>query len=180
MLFSDIVGFTSICSTASPFIVISMLQELYNQFDIFCGLLDVYKVVMYIINHTMSNDELFYVTAMRNESNPTHPITRKKREHSFFFISGRNHRWCLLCGCWSSQGNWTPRRSNRLDGSPHDGSLGQTPDPRWQTYHGKLIRNFRIWLVNSDWTPKFNRILKLAHKQININHMNYDDIPIGK
>ncbi|BES91073.1 cyclase alpha 1 subunit [Nesidiocoris tenuis] len=44
MLFSDIVGFTSICSTASPFTVISMLQELYNQFDVFCGLLDVYKV----------------------------------------------------------------------------------------------------------------------------------------
>ncbi|KAF6216149.1 hypothetical protein GE061_000488 [Apolygus lucorum] len=44
MLFSDIVGFTSICSTASPFVVINMLQELYNQFDIFCGLLDVYKV----------------------------------------------------------------------------------------------------------------------------------------
>ncbi|XP_024085223.1 head-specific guanylate cyclase [Cimex lectularius] len=44
MLFSDIVGFTSICSTATPFMVINMLQCLYNQFDIFCGKLDVYKV----------------------------------------------------------------------------------------------------------------------------------------
>ncbi|XP_026471667.1 head-specific guanylate cyclase-like [Ctenocephalides felis] len=43
MLFSDIVGFTSICSTATPMMVIAMLQSLYNQFDIICGNLDVYK-----------------------------------------------------------------------------------------------------------------------------------------
>jgi len=44
MLFSDIVGFTAICSTATPLEVITMLQSLYNQFDQLCGLLDVYKV----------------------------------------------------------------------------------------------------------------------------------------
>ena len=44
MLFSDIVGFTSICSTATPFEVITMLQNLYTKFDAMCGKVDVYKV----------------------------------------------------------------------------------------------------------------------------------------
>lgn len=44
ILFSDIVGFTSICSTTTPFTVINMLEDLYSQFDEFCGQLDVYKV----------------------------------------------------------------------------------------------------------------------------------------
>ncbi|KAL0829732.1 hypothetical protein ABMA28_003227 [Loxostege sticticalis] len=44
MLFSDIVGFTSICATATPMMVIAMLEDLYSVFDVFCELLDVYKV----------------------------------------------------------------------------------------------------------------------------------------
>lgn len=44
ILFSDIVGFTSICSTATPLQVISMLESLYKVFDEFCGIFDVYKV----------------------------------------------------------------------------------------------------------------------------------------
>ncbi|KAJ8944005.1 hypothetical protein NQ318_021720 [Aromia moschata] len=47
MLFSDIVGFTQICSTATPMMVINMLQNLYNQFDTYCGQIDVYKLVVF-------------------------------------------------------------------------------------------------------------------------------------
>ncbi|CAL1265038.1 unnamed protein product [Larinioides sclopetarius] len=43
MLFSDIVGFTSICSSATPLMVIDLLNNLYTRFDNFCGELDVYK-----------------------------------------------------------------------------------------------------------------------------------------
>ncbi|XP_058513537.1 guanylate cyclase soluble subunit alpha-1 [Ochotona princeps] len=44
LLFSDIVGFTAICSQCSPLQVITMLNALYTRFDRQCGELDVYKV----------------------------------------------------------------------------------------------------------------------------------------
>ncbi|XP_061440451.1 guanylate cyclase soluble subunit alpha-1 [Rhineura floridana] len=44
MLFSDIVGFTAICSQCSPMQVITVLNELYTRFDYQCGELDIYKV----------------------------------------------------------------------------------------------------------------------------------------
>uniref|UniRef100_UPI00398F7E80 guanylate cyclase soluble subunit alpha-1 n=1 Tax=Pristiophorus japonicus TaxID=55135 RepID=UPI00398F7E80 len=44
MLFSDIVGFTSVCACCSPMQIVTMLNELYTLFDCHCGVLDVYKV----------------------------------------------------------------------------------------------------------------------------------------
>lgn len=44
MLFSDIVGFTAICSSCSAMQVISMLSDLYTRFDKKCEVYDVYKV----------------------------------------------------------------------------------------------------------------------------------------
>ena len=44
LLYSDIVGFTAICSTAQPIEIIEMLKRLYTDFDNACGLLDIYKI----------------------------------------------------------------------------------------------------------------------------------------
>jgi hypothetical protein len=44
LLYSDIVGFTSICSISQPIEVIHMLKSLYTEFDNYCGLLNVYKI----------------------------------------------------------------------------------------------------------------------------------------
>lgn len=44
LLYSDIVGFTAICSKAQPIEIIEMLKLLYTDFDNYCGLLDIYKI----------------------------------------------------------------------------------------------------------------------------------------
>ena len=58
MLFSDLVGFTAICATATPMDVISLLQSLYTQFDAFCDHLDVYKVMQIIFHSTLAGSSI--------------------------------------------------------------------------------------------------------------------------
>lgn len=46
ILFSDIVGFTSICGKCAPMEVVEMLNDLYTEFDRICGQLDLFKVII--------------------------------------------------------------------------------------------------------------------------------------
>ena len=55
MLFSDIVGFTAICSSCTPFMVINMLNTLYTKFDTYCNTLDLYKVSPIIVHPPWGN-----------------------------------------------------------------------------------------------------------------------------
>lgn len=79
MLFSDIVGFTSICSTATPFMVVNMLECLYNKFDAYCGQLDIYKV---------SNVFISFFFTMNSHRFPSSTVTLERegtfpREHIY-------------------------------------------------------------------------------------------------
>ena len=133
MLFSDLVGFTAICSTATPMEIISLLQSLYTQFDVLCGDLDIYKVIARAARLASSQSALLS-SAFHHAINDAMPVGLS--------VTGGNHRRRLLCRRRPAPRQLHSRTTNCLDGALHAGSLPLPPDSRRTAHSGELL-----WLV---------------------------------
>jgi hypothetical protein len=131
MLFSDLVGFTAICSTATPMEIISLLQSLYTQFDVLCGDLDIYKVITRAGGFAFSQSVLL--------SSACHHAINDPILSFCLSVTGGNHRWRLLCRRRPSPLQLHSRTTNCLDGALHAGSLPLPSDSRRSAHSGELV-----------------------------------------
>lgn len=116
LLYSDIVGFTSICSTAQPIEIIEMLKRLYTDFDNYCGLLDIYKIETigdaYVVAGGLHKHNEFHAqliawmsllmmqSAARNYTHRGDPIKMRVGIHTGDVLAGivgiKQPRYCLF------------------------------------------------------------------------------------
>ncbi|GIM03428.1 hypothetical protein Vretimale_8153 [Volvox reticuliferus] len=79
ILFCDIVGFTEMCHSASPFTVMSFLNDLYSRFDSLVDIYKVYKVetigdCYMVAGGLVTYDEDGYKSVICNTEDPLHAV----------------------------------------------------------------------------------------------------------